>query len=141
MAAAACATTTGEVDVRALESEPILETQFAGATASRTSRGRDAAGPTVTRLMEVVGDWDAVSVAIARAVREHGWAVETVNCVGSGNDVIAKKLLGDTWVLLESGAGTRGAGIILRIDPDQRPPGDFTVTGPCSPALVAAASS
>ena len=36
---------------------------------------------------------------------------------GSGNDVIAKKSISGTWVLLEAGAGTRGAGIILRLDP------------------------
>lgn len=95
----------------------------------------------MTRLMDVVGDWNEVSVAIARAVRDHGWTVESLNCVGTGNDVIAKKLVDDTWVLLESGAGTRGAGIILRIDPQQVPPGEFTVTGPCPVALVTAASS
>lgn len=94
----------------------------------------------VTQLMEVSGNWEAASVELARTVQAHGWAVESINCVATGNDVIGKKQIGGQWVLLESGAGTRGAGIILRLDPSQQPPGSFGVEGRCPAALLAAVS-
>ncbi len=93
----------------------------------------------VTKLYDVSGSWEEASVALAEAVRAHGWTIESVNCVGSGNDVIAKRRIGDSWVLLQSGAGATGAGIILSIDPNQAPPAPFAVTGSCAQALVGAA--
>jgi hypothetical protein len=91
--------------------------------------------------MDVTGDWNAVSVRLAEAARATGWTVTAVNCVGTGNDVIAKKRIGGEWFLLESGAGTRGAGIILRYDPQQQAPEGFSASGRCPPELVRAAET
>jgi hypothetical protein len=125
----------------ALEHDPILDRDIAGTTNPRTTETRSGDQPGITVLMDVTGDWNAVSAAIAEAARTSGWTITSVNCVGTGNDVIAKKQIDDTWALLESGAGTRGAGIIIRYDPQQRGPGSFSASGPCPAELVAAAES
>lgn len=130
----------GGLDLGALEAEPILRFAIPGVADPVTAATQAGERPGVTVLADVTGDWNQVSVEIARAVRAEGWRITAVNCVGTGNDVIAKKQIEETWVLLESGAGTRGAGIILSYDPDQALPAAFAVTGPCPPALVAAAS-
>lgn len=96
-------------------------------------------GNTVTKLFDVTGDWTEVSVVIAETAKREGWRIESVNCVGTGNDVIAKKDDNGTWLLLESGAGERGAGIIVRPDPAQSGPAPFTVSGRCPSQLVDAA--
>jgi hypothetical protein len=127
------------VDLDTLEADPILEATIAGLSAGQITNRTPGERATLTRLYEVSGSWEGASVALADAVQAHGWTIESINCVGTGNDVIAKKQIEGTWVLLESGAGARGAGLILTID--ARPPAPFTVSGSCQPALVKAASS
>jgi len=122
-----------------LEDSSILVAEIPGLSAGRISDRQTGDRASVTKLYDVSGSWEEASVALADAVRAHGWTIESINCVGSGNDVIAKRRIGDSWVLLQSGAGARGAGIILSIDPNQLPPAPFTVTGSCSQALVGAA--
>jgi hypothetical protein len=129
----------GGVDLDTLESAPILEANIAGLSAGEITNRTPGERATITKLYEVSGSWEAASVALAEAVQAHGWTIESINCVGTGNDVIAKKQIEGTWVLLESGAGARGAGLILTID--RTPPAPFTVTGSCQPAFVKAASS
>jgi hypothetical protein len=130
---------SGGVTVQDLEAQPILEFPVAGASNVRKAGTEGGSRPAVTVLADVGGDWGAVSVRLARAVLRDGWTITSINCVGTGNDVIAKKRIGETWVLLESGAGTAGAGIILRYDPQQATPSALTVSGVCPPDLVAAA--
>ena len=122
----------------ALEGDAILDQDIAGTTNPRTTDMRSGEQPSLTVLMDVTGDWNAVSAALAEAAQATGWTITSVNCVGTGNDVIAKKQIDGAWALLESGAGTRGAGIIIRYDPDQRSPGAFSVSGRCPARLVAA---
>jgi hypothetical protein len=120
----------------AIADESILTRSIAG-----TSGGAiDVRGDRVTKLLEVVGDWNDVSVRIAEIAIEEGWTIESINCVGTGNDVIARKNVDGTWLLLESGAGTRGAGLIVSIAADQRGPRAFTDSGRCPQALLEAAS-
>lgn len=134
---AACG--SGGVDLDTLENAPILEANIAGLSGGRITERTPGERATLTKLYEVSGSWEAASVALADAVQAHGWTIESVNCVGTGNDVIAKKQIEGTWVLLQSGAGARGAGLILTID--GTPPNSFTVTGSCQPAFVKAAQS
>ena len=122
-------------DVEGLAELAILAVDISDTTNGETSIDGDS----VTRLYEVTGDWEQVSIEIARAVKDEGWTITGVACVGTGNDVIAKKYIDDRWVLLEAGAGGRGAGIILRTDPDQTEPTGFSVTGPCARRFVSAA--
>ena len=117
---------------RAISRESILQVPIPGTAAASTS----TSGDTVTRLLDVTGSWVQVSVDLSLTVQREGWQVDSLNCVGTGNDVIAKKRVSDRWLLLESGAGERGAGIIVRPDPGQLPPGELVVTGNCPRALV-----
>lgn len=112
--------------------EPILQVAIPGTENPVTT----TSGETTTVLMDVPGDWNDVSVELSLAAQRAGWQIESLNCVGSGNDVIAKKLADGRWLLLESGAGERGAGIIVRPAPDQGPPGRLVVTGRCPRELV-----
>lgn len=129
----------GSLTLDNLKDEAILTADIPGMSDRRITEERSGDWPSLTQFGDVAGDWTAASVALANAVRLHGWTVTSVNCVGTGNDVIAKKEIGGTWVLLESGAGTRGAGIILRRDPSQQPPGAFGSEGRCPAALLEAA--
>ena len=122
-----------------LEDSSILVAEIPGLSAGRISDRQTGDRASVTKLYDVSGSWEAASVALADAVQAHGWTIESINCVGTGNDVIAKKQIEGTWVLLQSGAGTRGAGLILSID--RTPPAPFTVTGSCQAAFVVAAQS
>jgi hypothetical protein len=136
----ACANGSSDgLTLSALEADAILDQTIAGTTNPRTTDTQSGERPSLTVLMDVTGDWNAVSGELAEAARATGWTITSVNCVGTGNDVIAKKQIDGTWALLESGAGTRGAGIIIRYDPDQRSPGAFSVSGRCPTLLVAAA--
>jgi hypothetical protein len=134
---AACG--SGGVDLDTLEGAPILQADIAGLSAGQITSTTPGERATLTKLYDVSGSWEAASVALADAVQAHGWTIESINCVGTGNDVIARKQIEGTWVLLQSGAGTRGAGLILSID--RTPPAPFTVTGSCQPAFVVAAQS
>jgi len=136
----ACSAGADGLTLAALQEEPILDATIAGLTAKRITEERSGANPMVTQLMEVRGSWEAASVKLAKAVLAHGWTVESINCVGTGNDVIAKKQIEGQWVLLESGAGTRAAGIILRRDPSQQPPKSLKLDDRCPAALIAAVS-
>jgi len=141
LAAVACGDTSSPaVTLDELEADPIAVAAIAGTTGRDVTVRRGGTDPELTILMDVPGDWIAVSAAIARAALTGGWTIESVNCVGSGNDVIAKKMISGRWVLLEAGAGTRGAGIILRLDPTGSPPAPFTVSGGCDPAFASAAA-
>ena len=104
------------VDLNTLENAPILEANIAGLSGGEITDRTAGERATLTKLYEVSGSWEAASVALADAVQAHGWTIESINCVGTGNDVIAKKQIEGTWVLLESGAGAGGAGLILSID-------------------------
>jgi hypothetical protein len=131
--AAAC----GGGDRAAVESRSILTRSIGG-----TSGGSvDVDGDRVTQLLDVIGDWNAVSVQIAEVALDEGWEIESINCVGTGNDVIARKEVDGTSLLLEAGAGTRGAGLIVSVPPDQRGPGAFSESGRCPPELRAAAAA
>ncbi len=141
LAVAACGGSGERLDLATLEREPILALPVAGTANQRTVASSGGDRPAVTVLADVTGDWSDVSVALARAVRGEGWTITSVNCVGTGNDVIARKLVAGTWVLLESGAGTRGAGVILRADPDQGDSPPFVASGRCPAALVEAAGA
>jgi hypothetical protein len=123
-------------DGPALADESILSANIPGT--SETSF--DDNGDQVTKLFDVSGDWVEVSIAIAEIVRDHGWSIEGINCVGTGNDVLARKQVDGRWLQLDSGAGTRGAGLIVSVAPDQRAPRPFTVTGRCPRTLEAAAA-
>jgi len=123
-----------------LRGESILSAQIAGLSNGRLTEERGGSTPMVTQLRDVTGNWATASVSLAQVVQENGWGVELINCVGTGNDVIAKKQIEGHWVLLESGTGTRGAGIILRLDPAQQPPAPLEVEGRCPPSLIAAVS-
>ena len=115
------------------EQESILQIAIPG-TENPTL---NTSGTTQTRLLDVTGSWIQVSVDLASIVQREGWQIESLNCVGTGNDVIAKKNVEGQWLLLESGAGERGAGIIVRPDPTQTPPvGGVTITGNCPPQFV-----
>lgn len=137
---AACAGGDEGVTLDDLEADPVAIATIPGTTNRRVTDRRSGADPGFTVLMDVPGDWVAVSAALARTALASGWTIESLNCVGSGNDVIGKKSISGTWVLLEAGAGTRGAGIILGLDPADSPPGPFSVSGRCDPGFVAAAS-
>ncbi|MDH3606252.1 MAG: hypothetical protein OER12_04585 [Acidimicrobiia bacterium] len=123
-----------------LKSESILGADIPGFAGRQVTDEQGGDNPTITQLMTVTGDWNTASVDLANAVQLRGWTVESINCVGTGNDVIAKKLVGDEWALLESGAGTRGAGIILRRHPNQSPAGEVEIDSRCPPSLIAAVS-
>jgi hypothetical protein len=140
LVSASCSSQPAGPTLADLQGESILSARIAGLSNGRFTEERDGPSPMVTQLRDVAGNWEAASVSLARAVQENGWGVELINCVGTGNDVIAKKQIEGQWVLLESGTGTRGAGIILRIDPAQQPPEPFAVEGRCPPSLIAAAS-
>ena len=139
VATAACSTEPAGLTVEQLRAEPILSLELRGAGAGSITDQQDGSNPMATVLFDVEGDWRQVAVELAVQVREAGWTVENVNCVATGHDVIGRKELAGEWVLLESGAGTRGAGIILRRDPAQQPPQAFAVTGSCPSDLVRAA--
>ncbi len=139
MMLAACAGNNAGLDT--LEADPLLQADVEGLSAGRITNRTAGERATITKLYEVSGSWEAASVALADAVQAHGWTIESINCVGTGNDVIAKRQIAGTWVLLESGAGTRGAGLILSIDQTKRPPAPSTVIGSCQPALIDAAQS
>ncbi len=136
---AACGGSGDALDLAALEREPILTVPVAGTANPRTVDSSGGHRPAITVLADVTGDWGDVSVSLAQAVRREGWTITSVDCVGTGNDVIARKLIAGTWVLLESGAGTRGAGVILRVDPDQGDSPPVVASGRCPAALVDAA--
>ncbi len=120
-------------------SELADESIFSATIRGTSDQSLDAAGGRVTKLLDVTGDWNEVSVAIAQVAKAEGWSIEAINCVGTGNDVIARKQVEGRWLLLEAGAGTRGAGLIVSVAADQRPPGAFSVTGRCLLALEQAA--
>ncbi len=139
--AVACSSGGDALTLDDLEKESILEANIPGLSGKRIAEERSGADPRLTQLMDVAGSWEEASVKLAEAVQAHGWTVESINCVGTGNDVIATKLVGGQWVLLESGAGTRAAGIILRLHPTQRPPGDEPdLDNRCPRALIDALS-
>ncbi len=140
LVSASCSSQPAGPTLADLQGESILSARIAGLSNGRLTAERGGPSPMVTQLHDVTGNWEAASVSLAQAVQEHGWGVELINCVGTGNDVIAKKQIEGQWVLLESGTGTRGAGMILRIDPAQQPPEPLAVEGRCPPSLVAAAS-
>ena len=127
---------SSEQEREQFHSESVLQVEIPGTT----DRTVTTSGDTVTKLFDVAGDWIQVSVDIAHIVQREGWQIESVNCVGTGNDVVAKRNDNGEWLLLESGAGERGAGIIVRPDPAQAPPSPFTVTGRCPVQLVNAAN-
>ena len=120
-----------------LRGESILDAPIRGTTGGRIEI--DDSAPRVTRLLDVTSDWNDVSVAIADLAIAEGWAIEDINCVGTGNDVIARKKVGATWLLLESGAGTAGAGVIISVAADQRPPVALRSSGRCPSELSEAA--
>ena len=140
LVSASCSSQPAGPTLADLRGESILSARITGLGDGRFTDERAGPSPMVTQLRAVTGSWEAGSVSLAQAVQEHGWGVELINCVGTGNDVIAKKQIEGQWVLLESGTGTRGAGLILRIDPVQQPPEPLAVEGRCPPSLVAAAS-
>ena len=141
LAVSACSPTEEEgVTLASLRSESILDAAIPGLSAKRITEEQSGTRPKLTQLMDVTGSWETASVKIAEAVQIHGWTVESINCVGTGNDVIAKKLSEGQWMLLESGAGSRAAGIILSLDPGQRAPSPLTVDGRCPQALINAVS-
>lgn len=113
--------------------ESILQVDIPGTSNGKTST---ASSGTVTKLLDVTGDWTQVSIELAAIVQAEGWTITSLNCVGTGNDVIATKQVGGEWLLLESGAGTRGAGVIVSRDPSQQSPGVLRVTGRCPGELV-----
>lgn len=132
------ACTTGVIDRSSddpIAGQSILGVEIPGTANGEINTGSDGS---VTKLFDVTGDWELVSVEIAEIVQDEGWTVASLNCVGSGNDVIARKLVDGQWLLLESGAGERGAGIIVRRAPRQVAPEALSVTGRCPDALVAA---
>ncbi len=129
----------GTLTTEDLRDDPLLGAELAGTANPRIADETSGDRPGVTVLMDVTGDWNAVSVELAEAAQVAGWTITAVNCVGSGNDVIGKKQVDGTWLLLEAGAGTRGAGIIIRYDPEQRAPDAFASFGRCPDALVIAA--
>lgn len=131
----------GEPSPASLEDAPILHAAIEGLSAGRVTQETEGDRASITKLYEVAGSWEAASVELAKAVRVHGWQIESINCVGTGNDVIAKRKVNGTWILLESGAGTRGAGIILSVAAGQNPPAPFSVSGSCSPSLLESAGS
>ena len=137
---AACSSGSDGLTPATLEEEPILDAIIPGLTAKRITDERGGPSPMVTQLMEVSGSRETATVNLADAVLAHGWTVESINCVGTGNDVIAKKLIEGEWALLESGAGTRAAGIILQLDPSQQPPRSLSVQGRCLAELISAVS-
>ncbi len=130
-----------DVGVAALAAEPLLEAPIPGWVGGRIVEQTEGERPSITKLFEVDGAWEAASVALALAVREHGWEIERINCVGTGNDVIARKQVDGTWLLLESGAGSKAAGMIVSIDDDQGATEGLSVGGRCPPELVDAAGS
>lgn len=143
MAIAALAMTAGACGTRSagdgtIASESILRVAIPGTSGGSTSTASDG---TVTKLFDVMGDWSLVSVELARIVQREGWTITAVNCVGTGNDVIAQKRVAGEWLKLESGAGGRGAGIIVSRDRSQRPASPLSVTGRCPRALVDVAES
>ncbi len=139
--AAACTAGGDALTLTDLENESILAASIPGLSGKRITEERAGSNPGLTQLMNVSGSWEAASVNLAQAVQAHGWTVESINCVGTGNDVIATKLVKGQWVLLESGAGTRAAGIILGIHPNQNPPdGDPDIDNRCAAALINAVS-
>jgi hypothetical protein len=141
LALVACGSGDGiALDTADLAADSLLTAELPGTANPRTVEANDGGRPSLTVLMDVTGDWEAVSVSLARAARAHGWAITSTRCVGTGNDVIGGKQIAGTWVLLESGAGTRGAGIILRYDPDQSPPGVFSADPNCPRRLTEAAN-
>ena len=140
LAAAACGGDAAGVTLEDLEADPVAVATIPGTTNREVTDRRGGADPALTVLMDVPGDWVAVSAAIARTALAGGWTIESINCVGSGNDVIAKKMVEGTWVLLEAGAGKRGAGLILRLDPADSPSRPFSTSGNCDPGFVAAAA-
>ena len=141
LAAAACSGGDDGITLDQLRAEPILSVDLSGADTGRVADEQGGADPMVMVLFDVAADWRDVAVDLADRVGAAGWTVETVNCVATGYDVIARKEIAGEWVLLESGAGTRGAGIILRRDPAQRAPRAFSVTGSCPADLALVASS
>jgi hypothetical protein len=120
-----------------VEDEPILRASIPGTRGGSI----DLDGDRATRLLDVIGDWNAVSVNIAELAIDEGWTIEAINCVGTGNDVIARKNAGGTWLLLEAGAGTRGAGVIVSVPRDQRAPRSLGESGRCPQALREAAGT
>lgn len=140
LALAACSSGSDRVTLAILQNESILEASIPGLSGKLISDEQSGSRPTLTQLMDVSGSWEAASVRLAETVAAHGWTVESINCVGTGNDVIAKKLVDGQWILLESGAGTRGAGIILSLDPSQSAPRSLSVEGRCPTALINAVS-
>ena len=130
---AACA---GSSDDGTLTGESLLAVDIPGTSGGETSVAPDGA---VTKLFDVAGDWSVLGVELARIVQAEGSTITALNCVGTGNDIIANKRVDDEWLLLESGAGGRGAGIIVSRDLSQQPPGPLIVTGRCPRGLVDAA--
>jgi hypothetical protein len=133
--AAACAANTG-VD---LESEPILHIDIPGWSGGEITERSGGASPSITKLYDATGSWESASVALAETVRGLGWRIQSINCVGTGNDVIALHQVGDEWILLESGVGTRGAGMILSITSERPTSSSLQVSGSCALEFVAAA--
>lgn len=125
---------------RASEPNPVFTESILTVPIPNTSNDRQLTegDRQVTRLLDVDGDWEAVSVAMVDIVEAEGWSVFRLNCVGSGNDIIAKKWVREQWLLVEAGAGGRGAGVIVSIPDDQSPPGSLVVMGNCPAELVEA---
>ena len=126
------------LELSALENSPILQAEIPGFSGGRAT---ERTAGSITKLFDVAGSWEDASVALAKAVKAHGWLVESINCVGTGNDVIARRQINGTWVLLESGAGAGGAGMILSIGSNPGSPSSLEVTGSCPQALIEAAGS
>ncbi len=136
LAVVACADSSAATDLAAL---PVMSAPVAGTTNSFVETNPDGK---VFRQMDVTGEWNAVSASIADVVQAHGWTIESINCVGTGNDVISRKQVDGRWILMEAGAGETIAGMILSVPTDQRPARTpLEVTGRCPQVLVAAASS
>ncbi len=136
-AAALLAGCGGGPEPVALGDLPVLTALWPGT--GPPERTEDAADRLV-ELRPLYGSFDKASVELATMVRAQGWQVTQVRCVGSGNDVIAVREVADgAWVLLEAGAGERGAGMILtRLDGPPTVPAEVPVEGDCPAALVAA---
>jgi hypothetical protein len=116
--------------------EGLLSVEVPGAVETTTDRSSGK----VTRLFDVTGEWNRVSVTIAELAQADGWKIDKINCVGTGNDVIGLKKVGNGYRKLESGAGQRGAGIIVSEVGDRVITGGVVISGNCPQSLIDAVS-